>query len=173
MSFLRSLFFDSMKSSWQTTSPGFGYGMCRTYGGVRFPPGGRRLKDKWIKASRAFKRIEDEVHHRPASLLTKQQANDRLKFGPTVMQKKQAQEAKPTFGPRVPGCHLVSRQRLLNLDVNVKQDVKMEHVSVKQEEMEHVSVKQFDWLSDHQEDMDSFIILDSVFKNRAFPIWQK
>ena len=107
-------------------------------------------KDKW-KASRAFP--GSGPWHRPASLLTKQQANDRIKFGPTVMQKKQAQEAKPTFGPRVPGCHLVSRQRLLNLDVNVKQDVKMEHVSVKQEEMEHVSVKQYDWLSDHQEDM--------------------
>ena len=129
------------------------------------PPGGRRRKDKW-KASRAFP--GSGPWHRPASLLTKQQANDRIKFGPTVMQKKQAQEAKPTFGPRVPGCHLVSRQRLLNLDVNVKQDVKMEHVSVKQEEsqMELDSVKQEEWDS-------SLIILDHVFSRHDFPIWQK
>ena len=170
-----------MKSSWQTTAPGFGYGTCRTYGGVSLPPGGRRQKDKW-KASRAFP--GSGPWHRPASLLTKQQANARLQ---------QAQEAKQKRKPRVPGCHLVTQsdprianpaagchasaryakslgKNTLNL-VSVKQDVKMEHVSVKQE----------DWQSwriangglDHLEDMDSLIICDSVLKCHTFPILQK
>ena len=166
--------------SWRNTTPGFGFGGVRSYGGVTIPLGGRKLKapsvHKWT---------------RPVSLLTKQEANARLQFGHTVplkssarvsqhtksrtVWKQQAQQAQPKFGPKVQGCHLtkcpmvsqnikshkVWKQHCQAQEAKTKKALNL--ITVKQEEME-VTHDHGQSLMIANGGLDRVTIIDSVLK---------